>query len=230
MVQRHFDNDFLELKSLIAKMSKTTSDMVENAIRALVERDSMLARATIAMDETVDSLDVKVDAHCLKLLAKYEPKAIDLRSVTTALRLIVDLERVGDHCVSICKDVIQLNELPQLKPYIDLPVMAHKAAEMVVLAVEAYFNKDIKKAVDVIKKDDEIDGYMEQITRELLTYIVEDLSKTRLAFSLINVTRRIERIADHATNIAEQVYFMATGQIVRHKHIEEESSEHNSAD
>lgn len=224
-MQRHFDTDYMELKTLLAEMSTTASGMVENAIKALVNRDSALAREVIATDSVVDALDLKVDAVCLKLLALYEPKAIDLRSITTALRIIVDIERVGDHCTKVCEEVLFLNEHPQLKPYIDLPIMAEKASCMVHEAVEAFFDKDVKKALSVIRQDDVIDGYMNQISRELFTYMVEDITKARLAFSLMNITRRIERIADHATNIAEQTYFMVKGTVIRHSPVQGEDGE-----
>ncbi|WP_022849839.1 phosphate signaling complex protein PhoU [Limisalsivibrio acetivorans] len=219
MSQHEIDN--IQLKSLIAEMAKVTTEMIQNSIKSLVERDSELAKKTINMDEKVDQLDIDIDAICQRILALYEPKAMDLRFVLTASRIIVDLERVGDYCVDICCDIIRINEIPQIKPYIDLPKMGEESIEMLNDAVNAYFNRDVKSAFDVIKRDDYIDSLHAQILRELLTYLAEDMRKTTGIVSLMQITKSFERIADHATNICELVYFMVEGKIVRHQRIEE---------
>ncbi|BAI79898.1 phosphate transport system regulator [Deferribacter desulfuricans SSM1] len=211
----------INIKTGIAKMSQIVVDMVHYNVKALVERDSNLAQKVIDLDEDVDQLDIEIDEQCLEILALYNPKAIDLRSIVTALRLIVDLERIGDHNVDIAKEIIKLNQIPPVKPYIDLPKMAEASAEMVKDAINAYFEKDTEKSLEIIKRDDFIDDLHQQIIRELLTYIAEDIRKTKGAISLMFITRSIERIADHATNLAELVYFMATGKIIRHIHIED---------
>lgn len=211
----------INIKTGIAKMSQIVVDMVHYNVKALVERDSNLAQKVIDLDEDVDQLDIEIDKQCLEILALYNPKAIDLRSIVTALRLIVDLERIGDHNVDIAKEIIKLNQIPPVKPYIDLPKMAEASAEMVKDAINAYFEKDTEKSLEIIKRDDFIDDLHQQIIRELLTYIAEDIRKTKGAISLMFITRSIERIADHATNLAELVYFMATGKIIRHIHIED---------
>ncbi|MGA1861728.1 phosphate signaling complex protein PhoU [Deferribacter thermophilus] len=211
----------IEIKTKIAKMSQLVVDMLSYNVRALVERDSDLAQKVIDLDEEVDKLDVDIDKLCLEILALYNPKAIDLRSIVTALRLIVDLERIGDHNVDIAKEVIKINQIPPIKPYIDLPKMADAAGLMVKDAIDAYFDKNVEKSLEIIKRDDFIDSLHEQIIRELLTYIAEDIRKTKGAISLMFITRSIERIADHATNLAELVYFMATGKVIRHIHIED---------
>jgi len=213
---RKIDMEYLELKKMLAKMSQLSTSMIEDSISSLVERDSELAEDIIKRDDDVDAYDTEIDEFCLKALALYEPKAVDLRFITTALRIIVDLERIGDHCVEISKEVIRLNKIPPVKPYIDLPKMAESASSMVKNSVTAYFEKDIKLAINVIKKDDYIDDLHGQILRELITYIAEDIRKTKGAISLMFITRSLERIADHATNIAEMVYFMVTGKIIKH--------------
>lgn len=208
--------EYLELKKMLAKMSQLSTSMIEDSIVSLVDRDSTLAEEVIKRDDEVDAYDTQIDEFCLKALALYEPKAVDLRFITTALRIIVDLERIGDHCVEISKEVIKLNQVPPIKPYIDLPKMADSASSMVKNSVTAYFNKDVKLAFSVIKKDDYIDNLHSQILRELITYLAEDIRKTKGAISLMFITRSLERIADHATNIAELVYFMVTGKIIKH--------------
>ncbi|KAA0258876.1 phosphate signaling complex protein PhoU [Deferribacter autotrophicus] len=215
------EQELITLKTGIARMSQIVIEMLNNDITALVERNSDLAKQVIETDNEVDKLDVELDELCLKVLALYDPKAIDLRYIVTASRLIVDLERIGDHCVDIAKEIIKINEIPPIKPYLDLPKMAESAGIMIKEAINAYFEIDTKKALSVIKRDDYIDNLHTQILRELLTYIVEDIRKTKGAISLMFVTRSIERIADHATNLAEVVYFMATGKVIRHTRIEE---------
>jgi phosphate transport system protein len=151
------------------------------------------------------------------MLALYEPKAIDLRFVVTALRIIVDLERVGDHCTSIAKEVRQLNRSAPVKPYIDLPKMADAAITMLQDVITAYFNKDVKMALEIIERDDIVDELDKKITHELLGYMNTDLTNTRNIISLMFITRSIERIGDYATNIAEMIHFMVTGEIIKHR-------------
>lgn len=218
---RHQDLEYVELRGMIADMSSAVTGMVRDSVKALVDRNSELARRVIARDEQVDSLDVEIDQHCMKLLALYEPKAADLRFITAASRIIVDLERIGDHCVAICKDVIQVNEHPQLKPYIDLPKMGNTAAQMVEDGVQCYLQKNADHALEIIQRDDQVDHLNNQILRELLTYLAEDLKKTKAIFALMMIAKGLERIADYTTNIAENVYFMVTGDVIRHVPLEE---------
>jgi phosphate transport system protein len=217
--------EYLEVKTQIAAMSSLAREMVSDSIKALVESDVDLAEEVIKKDLKMDELDVKTDELCLKILALYEPKAIDLRYIITALRIISDLERVGDHCTNICEEVIEISQMPRVKPYIDIPRMADYSAQMIKDAVDAYFSRDIKLAMDVIKRDDFVDDLNGQVIRELITYLAEDIRKTKAALSLIFISNNLERIADHATNIAELVYFMVTGKIARHGKWEEGGDE-----
>ncbi|MBB5021067.1 phosphate signaling complex protein PhoU [Desulfurispira natronophila] len=230
------DDAFLTLKNLVAQMSTHTVGMFENAIRALINRDTELARQVLSTDDQVNNLDLQIEEICIRILALYEPKGPDLRHILTISRIINDLERIGDHCTSICREVIHLNKVPQVKPYIDIPRMGDAAANMVRDAIDAYFRCDSDLALKVIKRDDTVDEYQAQIIRELLTYILEDVRKTQPVIWLIFITRRIERIADHASNIAEQVYYMETGTVIRHRKVVEPketqggSSEPDTAD
>lgn len=221
---RH-EKEYVQLKGMLAEMATLSSGMVSDSISALVERDTELAEKVIDKDEHLDQLDVDIDEHCIRMLALFEPKAVDLRYIITASRIIIDLERVGDHCVSICRDVLRLNEQPQLKPYIDLPKMAENAIQMIKDSLQAFFDGNTKLAFDVIKRDDGIDQLNDQVVRELLTYSMEDIKTLHTVLALMNVSRRLERIADHATNIAEMVYYMVEGKIIRHTFIELEEED-----
>jgi len=211
------EREYIELKTMLASMCQVTTSMLQDVTRALVTRDSVLAESVIMRDDEVDALDTSIDEHCLKMLALYEPKAVDLRFVVTALRIIVDLERVGDHCTSIAEEVKKLNQSPPIKPYIDLPKMADAAIAMIQDAITAYFNKDVEAAIEIIRRDDVVDRFDDKITQDLLGYMNADLANSRNIFALMFITRSIERIADYATNIAEMIYFMATGEIIKHR-------------
>lgn len=210
------EQEYLQLKTMLASMCQITTSMLQDATKSLMTRDSELADSVIRRDDEVDAFDTNIDEHCLKMLALYEPKAVDLRFVVTALRIIVDLERVGDHCTSIAKEVKKLNQSPPVKPYIDLPKMADAAILMIQDAITAYFNKDVDAALEIIRRDDVVDKLDDKITEDLLGYMNGDLNNTRNIISLMFITRSIERIADYATNIAEMIYFMSTGEIIKH--------------
>ena len=222
---RHQEREYTDLRSQIAEMGNAVSTMVLDSVRSLVDRDNALAKAVIRQDDKIDHLDVQIDEHCLRIFALYEPKAIDLRFIIAATRIIVDLERIGDHCVDICKEVLKLNRVPQVKPYIDLPRMGDLAAKMVTDSVNCYLEKDAKGSLELIRRDDEVDHLNNQILRELVTYLVEDLKKNQAIFSLMLVAKGLERIADYTTNIAENVYFMVTGDIIRHSPLKENVNE-----
>ncbi|OQY17717.1 MAG: phosphate transport system regulatory protein PhoU [Desulfobacteraceae bacterium 4572_35.1] len=211
------EQEYIQLKTELASMCQVATSMLQDVTTALVTRDTALAENVIQRDDEVDVLDTRIDEHCLKMLALYEPKAIDLRFVVTALRIIVDLERVGDHCTNIAVEVKQLNQSPPIKPYIDLPKMAEATIGMIQDAITAYFNKDVDAALEIIQRDDIIDQFDDKITEELLSYMGSDLTNTRNVISLLFIVRSIERIADYATNIAEMIYFMATGEIIKHR-------------
>ncbi len=211
------EQEYIQLKTMLASMCQVTTSMLQDATTALVTRDSVLAEAVIVRDDEVDLLDTRIDEHCLKMLALYEPKAIDLRFVIAALRIIVDLERVGDHCTKIAKEVKKLNQSPPLKPYIDLPKMADAATLMIQDVITAYFKKDIEMAIEIIRRDDIIDQLDDKITQELLGYMHTGQDNSSNIISLLFITRSIERIADYTTNIAEMICFMVTGEIVKHR-------------
>lgn len=228
MTTKPADTEYMELRGNLAEMSEAVSKMISGSVDTLVTGNIEKARQIMESDRRIDELDVKIDELCTRIIALYEPKASDLRYIITALRIIVDLERIGDHCRNICKQSIKLSSMPRVKEYIDLPNMAMAASDMVKGAIDAYFSKDEKKALAIMREDEKIDAYQNQITRELITYIVEDVTKTKAVIKLINITRRLERIADHGKNIAELVSFMVTGKILRHQKPEDDDEQNNA--
>jgi phosphate transport system protein len=185
-------------------------------VASLVDRDSRLAEETIASDQKVDSLEVEINEDCIRLLALQQPAAKDLRFIATAMKITTDLERMADQAVNICQRAIELNEEPQLKPYIDIPIMSQLSQKMMREALDAFVRRDAELARQVIPEDNKVDGLKNQIFRELLTFMMEDPRTIPRAIRLILVSRYLERIADHATNVAEMVVFLVEGKNIRH--------------
>jgi phosphate transport system protein len=216
IMQRHFDEELKNLKEKILRMGALVEEQISNCIRSLVERDTNLARRVIANDHQVNALDVEVDEDCLRLIALHQPMAKDLRFITTAMKISTELERMSDLAENVAERSIELNEEPQLKPYIDIPRMAEHAQKMVKEALDAFVNQDSNLARKVCGDDDYIDRLTHQIFRELLTYMVEDPQTITRAVRITFVAKYLERIADHATNVAELVVYLVEGKIIRH--------------
>jgi phosphate transport system protein len=213
---RHFHEELDGLKQTLLAMGAMVEDQIRRVMRALVERDEALARDVIERDREVNAYDVEIDEKCVELLALYQPTAGDLRFITTAMKIVTDLERMGDQAVNIAQRALELNEEPQLKPYIDLPRMADKAQSMVKDALDSFVSRDTALAREVCGRDAEVDALKEQVFRELLTYMIADPKTIARAIRLILVSRFLERVADHATNIAEMVIYMVESKMVRH--------------
>jgi phosphate transport system protein len=213
---RHFHEELEALKQTLLAMGALVEDQIRHAMQALVDRDDALASEVIERDRQVNAYDVEVDAQCVELLALHQPAAGDLRFITTAMKIVTDLERIGDQAVNIGQRVIELNREPQLKPYIDLPRMAERAQAMVKESLDAFVARDTELARRVRAEDDEVDALKEQIFRELLTFMMEDPRSIPRAIRLILISRCMERVADHATNIAEMVIYLVEGKMVRH--------------
>lgn len=216
MQRRHFEEELTGLKEKILKMGALVESQIAASIKALVERDVPLARQTIQNDHLVNAMDVEIDEDCIRLLALYQPAARDLRFITTAMKITTDLERMSDLSEDICERAIELSEEPLLKPYIDIPRMADAAQKMVREALDAFVNKDAKLARRVCSEDQFIDELTHQIFRELLSFMVEDPTTITRAVRVSFVAKYIERIGDHATNIAEMVVYLVEGKIIRH--------------
>jgi phosphate transport system protein len=217
-----FQKELEELKESLLKMAALVEEAIRESVQSLVKRDSELAQKTFQGEEKINALEISIDDMCLKLLALRQPMAADLRFITSAMKIVTDLERMGDQAVNIAERAISLNQEPQLKPYIDIPRMTEIAQSMVKDVLDAFVNKDSKLARSVCQKDDLVDGLNDQVFRELLTYMISDPKTITRAVHLMIVCRCLERIADHATNIAEDVIFMVDALVIKHHANEKE--------
>jgi len=211
-----FDRELDELKGLILRMGSMVETAIRDAVASLVERNSDLAREVIKKDHQINALDVEIDEECIRLIAIRQPRAGDLRFITTAMKITTDLERMGDLAEDIAERAIELNEEPILKPYIDIPRMSEIVRGMVRGALDALVKGDTGLAINVIKKDDEVDSLNVQVFNELLFFMIQDPHTVSRATRITYVSKYLERIADHATNIAEMVVYMVEGKMIRH--------------
>jgi phosphate transport system protein len=207
----HFDKDLEELNGMLGKMGIIVEEAIGRSIRSLVEHDSSLAREVIADDNIIDDMELEIEEKCIKLIATQQPLAGDLRKIFTALRIITDLERIAGHAVDIAQVTVRLDGQEYIKPLIDIPRMAVLAREMVKDCLEVYVSSDLKLAKDISRKDDEIDALYKQVFRELLVYMMENPKTISQATQFLMVSRFLERIGDHATNICEWMVYAVTG-------------------
>ena len=213
---KQFEEELRLIKEKVLRLGGLVEEGIANSIKALVERDTQLAERTIENDHVVNGLEVEIDELCLKVLALRQPAASDLRLITTAIKIITDLERIGDMAVNVCERVLELNEEAPLKPYIDIPRMAKAAQRMLKESLDAFVNGDTDLATKVLVEDDFVDDLNRQIFRELLTFMMEDPNTISRAMKILFISKCLERIAYHATNIAEMVVFMVKGKVIRH--------------
>ena len=204
------------LKEKLLGMGALVENQVERSIKSLVDRDNDLARDVINVDHEVNRLEVEIDEECIRLLALRQPEAGDLRFITTAMKIVTDIERIGDLGVDVAERALELNEEPILKPYIDIPRMARAAEQMLKNALDAFVNRDAELARSVLGADDFVDDLNKQIFRELLTFMIEDARTISRAIRISYISKYLERVADHATNIAEMVVYLVEGKIIRH--------------
>jgi phosphate transport system protein len=222
MERHHFEEELQALKNRLLTMGALVEERVHQAVRALIDRQLEEAEQVIRSDQDVNTLQIEIDDRCLKLLALQQPIATDLRLITAAMKINADLERIGDQAVNIAENVIKLLPQAPLKPLIDIPRMAELAEKMTRDALDAFVRKDAELARNVLQRDDEVDNLKDQVFRELLTYMMADPGTIQRALALILISRNLERIADHATNIAEDVIFLVEAKDVRHHHQEEQ--------
>ncbi len=215
-LHRQFDTDLNEIRSKLLEMGGKVEKMLIDAVSALLERDSSLADRVIAYDHEINRMEMEIDEKCLEVLAMRQPAARDLRFITLALKIVTDLERIGDQCCNIGKRTKELNDEPPLKPYVDIPRMARWAGVMVKEALDAFVEGNAELALKVCRDDEYIDALFEQIQRELLTFMFEDPKTISRSINISNIAKCLERISDHATNIAEMVIFMVNGKDIRH--------------
>jgi phosphate transport system protein len=215
-LQRHFQDQLDILSEKVLVMGGCVEETIGNVVSALVGRDSDLARRVIRDDEKVDRFDLEIDQLGMEILGLHQPVARDLRFVITAMKITNDLERIADLCTNVAERAIELNAEPQLKPFIDIPLMARRAQQMVRGALDAFVQRDAAAGRAVIAMDDELDERMEQVFRELLSFMTEDPKTTTRALRLMFVAKYFERMGDQATNIGEQIVFMAEGRVIKH--------------
>jgi phosphate transport system protein len=213
---REYEQELRKLREQVLRMGAKVEEIIGGSIKALLERDSPLATRMIAFDRKINQMEMDIDELCLLVLARRQPVASDLRFITIALKLVTDLERIGDLGVNISERVIELNEEPQLKPYVDIPRMAEEVQAMLREALDAFVAGDPERAQAVIERDHNVDAFYSQIFRELLTYMMEDTRNVYRATRLQSIAKYLERIGDHATNLAEMVVFMVKGKDIRH--------------
>ena len=215
-MERHLDVELNDLKKKLLLMGGSVESQLQDVLQALTERDSDLAIQVVENDLLINALDVEVDETCLRLLALHHPTAGDLRFITTAMKISTELERMSDLAENIAERAIELNEEPQLKPYIDIPRMAEWTSQMVKECLDAFVNRDSELARKVCRDDAFVNDLTEQLFRELVSFMLEDSRTITRATRLTFIGKYYERIADHATNIAELVVYMVEGKIIRH--------------
>ncbi|HPC84993.1 MAG TPA: phosphate signaling complex protein PhoU [Smithellaceae bacterium] len=213
----HYDKELQAIKDGLIFLGALTEKAIQQAMTALAQRNSDLARQVIQEDDEIDRLDTELEERCIKILALRQPAAIDLRFITTAIKITGHLERIGDMAVNIAEKVLQLNDEPQLKPYIDLPRMTDRVGAMIRDSLDSFIRGDLALAENVRQTEQVIDDLNEQIFRELLTFMMEDSKSIRRSLLIMQVSKNMERIADHAKGIADMVTYMVTGECVRHQ-------------
>jgi phosphate transport system protein len=216
---KHYEGQLRSLKEKLLLIGHKAEASIADATRALIERKPSLAQRVIDEDDQLDQLELEIDDICLEILAREQPVASDLRFIATAMKIVGDIERIGDNGVNIARRALEILDEPELKPIIDVPVAAAAAQRILKESLDAFVNGDAELAKRVIEGDRYIDDVCEQMLRELLTYMFEDPTTISRALRLIFVARNLERVGDHAANIAEMVIFLVDGQDIRHGHV-----------
>lgn len=216
-MKKHYSEQLAGLRERVLRMGGLVEQMTRRVVQALVERDVGILPEVRAMETQVNQLHIEIDEACIELIALRQPAAVDLRFIAAAMKINTDMERIGDQAINITERAEVLLTVPPLKPLIDIPRMADIAQEMLKASLDAFVNGDDALALETIRRDDEVDQLKDQVFRELLTYMMADPSTIPRAMELILVSRHLERIGDHATNICEDVIFMVKGKDVRHQ-------------
>jgi phosphate transport system protein len=215
-MERHFEIDLEELKQRLLWMGSLAERAVHQAVQSVLDADESLAQAVLGEEDVINEMQIELDERVQRLLATQQPMAVDLRFILAVSRINNDLERIGDQAVNIAQSAQRIVRHPRVKPYVDLPRMSELAEGMVRDSLDALVRRDQELAKSVLVRDDEVDGLRDQMFRELLTYMMENSAVVFPAFELILVAKNLERIGDHATNIAEDVIYIVAGRDVRH--------------
>jgi len=216
-MKRHYSEELAGIRDSVLRMGGLVELMTRRVVEALVQRRKEILQEVLAMEKQVNQLHIEIDEACLEVIARRQPAAADLRFLAAAMKIIVDMERIGDQAINIVERAEVLLTVPPVKPLIDIPRMADIAQEMLKASLDAFVNGDDALAFETIRRDDEVDQLKDQVFRELLTFMMSDPTTIPRAMELILVSRHLERIADHATNICEDVIFMVKGKDVRHQ-------------
>lgn len=219
-MERHFDEELKNLKEKLLYMAGLAETMISDSVKALVEQKEDIIDQVYKNEDEINLLQIEIDDITIKMIALHQPAAVDLRFLVTAIKINSELERMGDQAINICQAAKELLKQPLLKPLIDIPRMAEIAGQMVKDSLDAFVQQEPELAKSVCVRDDEVDDLKDQVFRELLTYMMSDPGTIQRAMDLILISRHLERIADHATNIGEEVIFMVQGKDIRH-HITE---------
>jgi len=215
-MKRHFEHDLEQLKERLLVMAGLAERAVHQSVQAVFEKNEDLANRVLEEEPAINEMQIEIDDRVMQLVALQAPMAVDLRFILCASRINNDLERIGDQAVNIAQSALRILRHPQVKPYVDLPRMSGLAEGMVRESLNALVHRDADLAKSVLLRDDEVDHLRDQIFRELLTYMMENSAVVFPAFELVLITKNLERIGDHATNIAEDVIYMVAGRDVRH--------------
>lgn len=213
---RDYDGELRKIREQLLLMGAKVEEMLSSSMRALTTRDSELARRTMQIDAQINRLEVETDDLCLRVLARRHPVASDLRFVTMSLKVVTDLERIGDLGVNICERVLELNDEAPLSPYVELVAMSDLAQGMLREGLDAFVAGDVARAQAIVERDANVDAHYGNIFRALLTYMMEDPRNIFRATRIQSIAKYLERAADHATNLAEMVVFMVRGKDIRH--------------
>lgn len=213
MTREHFDHQILEIKHKVLRMGSFVENIVNLAVTALKNQDIEMAKKVYVEDDKIDDIELEIEQQCMMMLALQQPLARDLRTIATALKIITDLERMGDHAVNIAKITIEIGKEPLIKPLIDIPKMANISQDMIRMGLDAFVKEDIELAEKVALMDEEVDDLYEAIVEEVLDIIARDKDLARQGTKLLFVGRFLERIADHTTNICERIIYMVTGEL-----------------
>jgi phosphate transport system protein len=216
-MKRFFDTELETFRSHLMLMGELSIRQVRDSLKALVESDAALAQRVIDADDEIDRLEMEIDDEAIRYMNLRSPVATELRLVIVGMKASHDLERVGDECTTIAKRAIRLSAEPPLKPYVDIPRMAEIAIEMLRDALDCFLHGDTEKALAVVRRDAEVDAINKQLYRELSSYMIENPKTTTRALELMFISKSLERVADHACNIAEEMVFLAKAQDIRHR-------------
>jgi phosphate transport system protein len=215
-MHRHFEHDLEEIQQKLLQMGGIAEDMIRRAVASVLNRDGQMAQAVLETDDAADALENEIEERCIGAIARYQPAASDLRFLATVMRINSDLERIADKAASIAQRSLELLPYPPVKPFIDLPRVADIVQRMVKESLDAFVNRDAALAQAVRGREDEVDSIYDETARELLALMTKQPEHISPGISVLLIFRHLERIADHAANISEEVYYLVEGNVIRH--------------